>query len=173
MEQTFTSKIDLLDKLKLRHITIPKSVLAKFWTEEDKGSMYNQRFVITINNSVKWQAGSVSLGDESAYITLSKERMKELDVDLFDTVNVTLIRDYSEYGFEVPVEFTEVLHQDPEGKKRFESLSIGTRRATIYLVIQVKSSEKRIEKSLSIIENLKRAPTGKITMRHILGKDLT
>lgn len=172
MQHTFASKIELLEKLKLRYITIPKVILEKFWKEKEKGSIYNQRFIITINNAVKWHAGSVSLGDESAYITLSKERMKKLSVDLFDTVNVTLIRDNSEYGFEVPIEFTEVLRQDTEGKKRFDSLSMGIQRATIYLVIQAKSSEKRIEKSITIIENLKRAPAGKITMRHILGKDL-
>lgn len=172
MQHTFISKIELLDKLKLRYITIPKSVLSLFWTKEDNGSMFNQRFIVTLNSSITWQAGSVSLGNETAYITVSKERMKELKVDLNDTVNVTLQRDFSEYGFEVPIEFTEVLNQDSEGKKRFDSLSMGIRRATIYLVLQIKTSDKRIEKSISIIENLKRAPVEKITMRHILGKDL-
>lgn len=51
-------------------------------------------------------------------------------------------------------------------------MSKGKRRAIIYLVIQLKSSEKRIDKSLFFIENLKRAPIGKETMRHALGKDL-
>ena len=172
MKQSFTSKIELLDKLKLRYITVPKNILEKFWTKEDSGSLFNQRFIITINDSIKWHAGSVSLGDDLAYITISKERMKKLDVDLFDKVNVTLEKDNSEYGFEVPIEFIEVLNQDSEGKQRFESLSMGKRRATIYLEIQIKSSEKRIEKSITILENLKRAPIGKETMRHILGKDL-
>lgn len=173
MEHSYTSKIELLDKLKLRYIVIPKDILSKFWTSEDKGSMFNQRFIITLNDSISWQAGSVSLGNESAYITVSKERMKKLQLDLGDTVKVTLKRDYSEYGFEVPIEFTEVLNQDSEGEKRFNLLSMGLRRATIYRVLQIKSSKKRIEKSIVTLENLKRAPAGKETMRHILGKDLT
>lgn len=124
MKQSFDSKIELLEKLKLRHITV------------------------------------------------SSDRMKKLKVDLSDTVKLTLERDFSEYGFEVPIELEEVLNQDSIVKQRFDSLSLGKRRATIYLVLQVKSSDKRIEKSIIILENLKRAPIGKETMRHILGKDL-
>ena len=172
MKYAFTSKIELLEKLKLRHITVSKEILEKFWTEDDNGSLYNQRFIITLNDTIQWQAGSVSLGNNTAYITVSTERMKQLQVDLLDTVNVELERDFSEYGFDVPIEFEEVLNQDSDGKKRFDSLTLGKRRATIYLVIQVKSSDKRIEKSIAILENLKRAPQGKETMRHILGKDL-
>jgi hypothetical protein len=172
MKQSFDSKIELLEKLKLRYITVSKEILEKFWTKEDEGSIFNQRFIITLNDSVQWQAGSVSLGNDEAYIAISSERMKKLKVDLGDTVRITLERDFSEYGFAVPIEFEEVMNQDSAGKKRFESLSLGKRRATIYLVLQVKSSDKRIEKSISILENLKRAPIGKETMRHILGKDL-
>ena len=98
--------------------------------------------------------------------------MKELDVHLNDTVDVELKRDFSEYGFDVPEEFTEVLRQDPEGRERFESLTMGKRRAIIYLVIQLKSSQKKIEKTIFFLENLKCAPKGKETMRHVLGKDL-
>lgn len=172
MEQTFISKIEFLENLKLNHITIPKSILSNFWTDKDNGSIFNQRFIITLNDTVSWHAGSVSLGNEKAYITVSKERMKILKVDLNDHVDIKLERDYSEYGFEVPIEFTEILAQDGEAKTRFDSLPMRTRRAIIYLIIQAKSSDKRIEKSITILENLKRAPKRKETMRHILGKDL-
>lgn len=113
-----------------------------------------------------------SLGNDTAHITVSTERLKQLKVDLLDTLNVELGHDFSEYGFDDPIEFKEVLNQDTDGKKRFDSVTLGKRRATIHLVIQVKSSDKRIEKSIAILENLKRAPIGKETMRHILGKDL-
>ena len=172
MKQSFPSKIALLEKLKLRHITVSKEILEKFWTKEDEGSIFNQRFIITLNDSVRWQAGSVSLGNNEAYITVSSERLKKIKADIGDTVNVSLERDFSEYGFDVPIEFEEVLRQDTLGKQRFDSLSLGKRRATIYLILQLKSSDKRIEKSIAILENLKRAPIGKETMRHILGKDL-
>jgi len=71
MKQSFDSKIELLEKLKLRYITVSKEILEKFWTKEDEGSIFNQRFIITLNDSVQWQAGSVSLGNDEAYITVS------------------------------------------------------------------------------------------------------
>jgi hypothetical protein len=49
---------------------------------------------------------------------------------------------------------------------------MGFQRGIIYLVIQIKSSDKKIEKSIFFLENLKRTPKGDETMRHILGKDL-
>ena len=98
--------------------------------------------------------------------------MKQLKVHLGDEVEVELVRDHSKYGFDVPEEFEEVLRQDDEARRRFESLSMGKQRAIIYIVIQLKSSQKKIEKSLFLLENLKRAPEGEITMRHALGKDL-
>lgn len=172
MKSSFISKISHLDKLKMHHITITDEILKSFWTEKDKGSMYNQRFYITVNDSITWQGGSMPLGDNKAYIVLSKARMKKLDVHLNDEVNVELKRDFSKYGFVVPEEFTEVLNQDPEGKVRFESLTMGNQRAIIYLVVQIKSSEKKIEKSIFFLENLKRAKKGEETMRNALGKDL-
>ncbi|MFT5860435.1 MAG: hypothetical protein ACI865_002548 [Flavobacteriaceae bacterium] len=98
--------------------------------------------------------------------------MKTLDAALNDEVEVSLQKDPSKYGFTIPEEFEAVLAQDDAGNHRFLSMSKGKRRAIIYLVIQLKSSEKRIKKSLFFIENLKRAPLGKETMRHVLGKDL-
>lgn len=172
MKAEFESKIELLDKLKLYHITITEDILEKFHEKDEKGSLYNKRFKITLNDSVSWQGGSVSLGNNSAYITVSKARMKQAGTNPGEIVKVTLERDDSKYGFEVPEEFEEALRQDDEARKRFLSLSMGKQRAIIYIVIQLKSSEKRIDKSLFFMENLKRAPEGKITMRHVIGKDL-
>lgn len=170
MPITFQSKIEYLDKLRLSYISVSDDILEQFMEKGDK-LLYNQRFDVTVNNQVTWQGGTVSLGNNTAYITFSQARMKEIGVDLGDTVTVALVKNRSEYGFDVPEEFAEVLKQDPLANERFNALTKGTRRAVIYLVIQVKSSQKRIEKSIFLLENLKRAPE-KVTMRHILGKDL-
>jgi len=170
METTFTSKIDLLPKLKMYHITIPLEILQQTFTDADTGSIYHQRFEITINDQVSWKGGTLALGNDAAYITFSNPRMKKLHVREGDTVNVLLVRDFSKYGFDVPEEFEELLRQDDIARERFESLSMGKRRSIIYLILQVKSSQKRIEKSIFLLENLKRAPVGKETMRHVLGK---
>lgn len=172
MRHCFKSRIDHLEKLRLNHITVDAEILTKFLKKEDASSVFNQRFIVTINHSVTWKGGTVSLGNNQAYITLSKARMKQLKVDLGDVVEVCLEKDASLYGFDVPEEFEEILRQDVVARQRFESLSMGKRRAVIYVVLQIKSSDKRIEKSLFLLENLKRAPEGQETMRHMLGKDL-
>jgi hypothetical protein len=170
METTFDSPIDYLEKLKLHYISVPEVILKKHHSEKDTGSVYNQRFEITVNDEVTWKAGSVSLGNQTAYITISKARMKQLSVDRGDSVTITLKKDTSKYGMDVPEEFEELLNQDEYAKKRFESLSMGLQRAVIYVVAQLKSSQRRIDKSVFLMENLKKAPVGKETMRDILGK---
>jgi len=155
----------------MHHITVTKDLLEMTFDSNEDGTLYNQRYDITIDNQVKWKGGTTALGNETAYIPLSKTRMKQLDVRFNDEVNVTLSKDQSKYGFDVPEEFEEVLRQDDEANFRFEKLSVGKRRAIIYLVIQVKSSQKRIEKSIFFLENLKKSPNGKETMRHLIGKE--
>lgn len=171
MSATFTSKIAFLDKLNMAYLTVTDECLRELLRVEDP-LLYNQRFHVTVNDTVTWQAGTVSLGNNAAYITFSKARMKTVGVDVGDTVTVFLEKDTSEYGFDVPIEFEEVLRQDEVANARFLSLPKGARRGIIYLVLQIKSSDKRIEKSIFYLENLKRAPEGKITMRHLLGKEI-
>lgn len=171
MPKMLTSRIEKLEKLKLFHLTVHKDVLQSFHKPEDKGSVFNQRFIVRVNDQIEWSGGTVSLGEDQAYITISSSRMKELGVNEGDIVEYTLTRDDSEYGMPVPVEFETVLDQDPEGKRRFEILSKGKRRNIIYLVNQFKTSDKRIEKSLFFIENLKRCPEDKFSMRAVLGKE--
>ncbi len=173
MDTPFDSKIEYLEKLKLHYVSISEEILQHFHSDEDKGSVFNQRFQITVNDAISWKAGSVSLGNRTAYITLSKARMIQLGVDPGDTVSVQLKKDTSKYGMDVPEEFTELLNQDDHAKERFESLTMGLQRAVIYVVAQLKSSQKRIDKSVFLMENLKKAPVGKETMRHILGKKIT
>lgn len=54
------------------------------------------------------------MGNNTAYIELSKARMKELKVKLEDEVSVEQKLDFSKYGFKVTEEFTEVLEQVQE-----------------------------------------------------------
>ena len=155
----------------MHYLTVTDEVLKAFAGEHDK-TIYNQRFIVTINGKESWRGGTVSLGNQSAYITFSGQRMKALGVVEGDSVDVLLEKDSSKYGFDVPEEFTELLKQDYEAKRRFDDLKMGMQRAIIYRVIQYKSSEKRIEKSIFFLENLKKSIEGETSMRHIIGKDL-
>lgn len=168
---TFTSRVGYLGKLKMHYLTVPKSILLELNDGQNK-SLYNQRVNVSVNNGEAWKAGTVALGDETAYITFSNKRLKEANVKEGDIVEVHISVDHSEFGFDVPEEWRFALEQDEIAQQRFSELSKGFQRAIIYLVLQVKSSDKKIEKSLFYLENLKRSPLQKTTMRHILGKDL-
>jgi hypothetical protein len=167
----FISKIHYNPKLRQHFFVIERAILEKFHVEKDE-NLFSKRFVIKVNNKVNWRGGSTVLGEGRSYISISKARMKELNVELDDEISIELEKDYSEFGMDVPVEFQEILHQDPEANARFSVLTKGIQRATIYIVNKLKTSEKRIEKSIFLLENLKKAPKNNTTMRQILGKDL-
>lgn len=172
MRISFDSKIYYLDKLRLHYVIVSEENLIKLRRENFDGSIYNQRVRIQINGKFSWQGGTVSLGNKCAYITLSSARMKQLAVTLGDNVHVILEPDNTEHGFDVPIEFEEVIRQDSEAKRRFDQLKPGFKRHIIYLIKNYKSSQTRIDKSIFYLENLKRSPEGNTTMRQIYGKDL-
>ncbi len=64
----------------------------------------------------------------------------------------------------MPEELEEVLNIDLDAHTKFHSLTAGNQRSLIYLVTQVKSSEKRIERALKIAEKIKNGVTAP---RHI------
>ena len=173
MEQDTTSVYESfifhLPKLRSYYVEIPHSILIIHQQKEDK-SLFNQRFLISLNESEFWQAGVVSLGNQTGYITVKTAILKNLNLALGSPVKVTLKRDLSEFGMPISEELAEVLNQDPEGEIRFRKLPLGKQRFIIYYVNQVKSSQKRIERAWMLISNLKRCPIGKEEFRSILGK---
>lgn len=166
----FSSEISHLAGLNLHYVTVPGDLLLAINKGEKKG-LYKNRFWIEVNHQVRWQGAAVSLGDNNGYITLSKARMKELNVHFQDTVHVQLTLDESEYGMEMAEEVSAILEYDEEAKNRFDSLNKGMQRYILYYVLQVKSSEKRLERATFLFNNLKLIPEGEETFRKILGKD--
>lgn len=165
----FDSQIDRLDKLRLYYVEIPYAVLEQTKLDSDK-TIYAQRFLIQLNDSEIWQAGAVSLGNQRGYISVKSALLKKLNLALGSKVRVQLQRDLSEFGMEVSPELAEVLHSDPEAHMRFQQLPAGKQRYIIYYVNQVKSSDKRIERSLLLLGNLKKSMPGKESFRELLGK---
>ena len=170
MEVVFKSTIGLLDKLKMHYLEVPGKILLELNGNEEKGK-FNQRVNVKVNDLVEWQGGIVALGEGKGYITLSKARMKELKVNNEDQIHVSLSKNISEYGIEFPEELVYLLDQDPEAKRRFEALTIGKRRTLLYYIAQAKSIEKRIERAILYMTNLKKCQLGKETFRIIFGMD--
>lgn len=168
---TFKSNIHHKKDLNMHYVEVPSSVWETFG--EFKKGKFNQRLWIHINefSSLKWQCGIVALGGGMGYITISKERMKNFNIHFGDQVQVTIEKDDSEFGIEVAPEFLAVVETDAEAKKRFDQLTKGFQRYILYYIVQVKSSEKRIERTLLLLNNLKRTSPGKETFKELLRKD--
>jgi uncharacterized protein YdeI (YjbR/CyaY-like superfamily) len=97
--------------------------------------------------------------------------MKKLGVKVGDTIEVSLQKDESKYGAEMPDELAEILKLDEEGFRRFENLVPGKSRYIIQYLLKIKSPQLRIEKALRIIENLKKCPEGKEVFKDFLNFD--
>lgn len=150
--------------LGVHYLTVKKSTIQKL------GGSLKIRLLCSINGNKSFQCGLVALGNGEAYITINNKRMKEYGLKEHDQINVALLEDKSEYGMEMPEELVELLAQDREGKKRFELLSPGKQRYIIFYVAGVKNQQKRIDRALLLINNLKNEPLGKESFARLLGK---
>jgi hypothetical protein len=162
----FQSHIDYLDYLLgVNYIFIPSNVI------QDLGGIKSGRLICKANNTIEFQCGIVSLGDGNGYITLNKARLKKLKLQRGDSITIRLEKDKSEYGMELSAELNELLNQDHEANLRFKALKPGMQRSIIFYVSQVKSRNLRLERALLLLNNLKQIPSGKETIRAILGKE--
>ena len=165
----FESEIDKLEALKLTYVSVPVAILEQLKGEFNKGK-FSQRLIIRVNQSETWQCGVVALGNGLGYITVKTAILKKNKLKIGDKVEVFLKPDESEYGMEVPEELQVLLDQDEEGNRRFHLLSKGKQRYIIYYILQVKSSQLRIDKAIRIIRNLKNTVEGKEDFKYIFSK---
>jgi hypothetical protein len=160
--ETHIGKLDYL--LGVNYLFIPNHIV------KSMGGLKCGRLVCTLNKKEKFQCGFMSLGNGDAYITLNKARMKKLKLQIGDQVKVFLELDQSEYGMDMCEELQEIFRQDIYSKELFDLLKPGMQRALIYYISQAKSSDKRLERAITIIDRLKKIPTEKITFKLLLGK---
>ncbi len=162
----FKTHIDLLPHLTgMHYLEVPQEIV------EQLGGKMKIRLLCTVNNAITFHCGLVGLGGGSAYISINTKRMKQLGVQKGDEVHVSLELDQSTYGMEMPHELAELLAQDEAGNQRFHMLTAGKQRNIIHYVSMVRSSQLRIDRAIRLIENLKRLPKGKETVRDIFGVD--
>ncbi|WP_266203486.1 DUF1905 domain-containing protein [Pontibacter kalidii] len=160
---TFQTHIGLLQHLPgMHYLEVPQEVV------QDLGTL-NIRLICKVNNTLNFQCGLMALGEGKAYISISKKRMQQLGVALHDEVTVTLEKDDSQYGTEMPAEMEELLQQDEEGNRRFLLLKPGMQRYMLNHVSAVKSPQLRVDRAITLIENLKELPEGKENFRAMLG----
>jgi hypothetical protein len=159
-----TTHIGLLTHLPgMHYMFIPAHVIQHF------GSGFKKRLIATVNNTIQWQCGLMSLGEGNAYISISKDKMKKAGLENGSTIHLKLEIDDSKYGLPVPEEFNIVIEQDPEAALRFEMLSAGIQRYILTYVGAVKNPDKRIERAILLMRNLVQQQEGQESFREMLG----
>lgn len=125
----------------------------------------NRRVVCTCKGE-SFQSALMPMGDGSYFINLNQKRAKAIGVQDGDTVQIDLEKDNSKYGLPVPREFEAALQLDSDADHLFHQLTMGKQRSLIHIVGTLKSSEKRIEKSLVILDYLK-STGGKLDFKEL------
>ncbi len=138
------------NKLWKHYITIPKDIGEKFIEGE------NRRVLCSVNGSENYQLALMPR-TEDYFLLINEQRRKKLGIEEGDEVNVTLEKDTSEFGHNVPESFTALLSQDEEGRAIFEALPMSKQRSLVYVVGKVKNVESQIAKGLAIMHHLKEA----------------
>lgn len=166
----FKSEIEHNQGLNLHYVVVPRETLLAINKGEEKG-MFNQRVKVSIPKVPVWQGGIVAIGDGNGYITVSLARLKKAKLERGMETIVSLELDHSEYGFDMPDELQAIFDVDPEIHQKFEGLKMGMKRYIIYYIVQVKSSIKREERALMLLNNLRTADIKSVTFRMLLGKE--
>lgn len=144
---TFTAKLTNLETALYKHgIFIPDDLVDIYLNQNSK------RVVLTFPNGVKHQGALMPKGNNVWFITISKALQKETGYTIGDEFTLQIETDPSKYGMPVPKEFEELLAQDPAGKAIFEGMAMSHQRNLIRIINQFKSSQKRIEKSIIIVD---------------------
>jgi hypothetical protein len=115
----------------------------------------NKRAICKLNNEVEFHCALMPKKEGGHFINVGQTICKKLKIKEGSKVSATFTIDKTEYQFEMPEELKEVLDTDFEADNIFHSLTEGNQRGLIYLVSQVKSSEKKIERALKIAEKIK------------------
>lgn len=142
------------------HLKVPVEIHEKFKNEDDL------RIIVRVNDLVEWQAAIMPNGEDYFFININKENRKKLRLEIGDKAAVQIWKDDSKYGLPIPEEFDELLKMDPEGDEAFHNLTPGKQRALLFIVGKPKSSQLRIEKSVVVVEHLKRNK-GKIDFKQL------
>ncbi len=146
----FESKLEPShNKLWAHHAAVPPYITNYFL---DVGT---KRVVATINGCEPFQCALTAYKKGTYVIKVNQKLKKNLGLIVGETVKITLEKDESEYGLPFPDALREVLLQDPEGEKFFNTLTKGKQRTLLYIINQGKSQDRQVIRSVIVIEHLK------------------
>lgn len=149
--ETSIFKVVLFDKF---NILIPFEIFKSFADKKMRRVKVEANYLgksISFYAAVKKDKNS---GDFK--MMFSKQKQKELNLNLADEFEMQLFEDTSKYGVEMPEELEAVLLSDYEACTIFESLTKGKQRSIIYGIMRFKGTQNKVDKALILCENLKR-----------------
>lgn len=129
------------------HVPVPEEI-ANSLMEGD-----NRRVICTLDNLPSFHAALMKCKDYW-FVLINQKIRKALNKNSGQLLKVTLVKDTSTYGHEMPEELQVLLDQDTEASQYFHGLTMGKQRSLIYIVTKVKSSEARLKKALAITSHL-------------------
>jgi hypothetical protein len=148
---SFISPLVQLDSSLWSHVLmVDADVVKSFQFTGDK------MVICTLNDKIEFQCAIMPHGNEEWFINLNAQIRNKLGFVLDQPLEVKLKKDDSEFGLPVPEELEACLLQDLEGKGFFDELTPGKKRNLLYIAGKVKNPDKRIQKSLVILEHLKK-----------------
>lgn len=124
----------------------------------------NDRAMCRLNDQVEFHCAFMPKKEGGYFVNIGTAICKKLKMKEGSTVTASFTVDNSAYQFEMPEELRSVLHLDAEASTIFHTLKKGNQRGLIYLVTQVKLSNKRIERALKIADRLKSGITSPRTI---------
>ncbi len=127
------------------------------------------RLVCMLAGKIRVQCALHRLENGDFFITINKKNRQSLGLKDGSRVEIRLAPDHSKYGLDMPEELGEMLIQEPEADRLFHELTAGRQRSFIFWVSSAKSSDKRLERALTLVEKLQLYGT-KVTNNQVLGK---
>ncbi len=147
----FESKLDRHPgKGGLYYMVVPDEIAAQFVSGRKP-----ERVRCRLNEQVNFQCAVRPMGGGGFYINVGTPIRQEGHFVLGQKLSVSLQKDDSKYGRDMPEELTELLAIDEEGNKLFHQLLPSHQRAIIYYVDGAKAVQVRIDRAIMMIDRLK------------------
>jgi hypothetical protein len=142
------------------HFVVQNNIVQQF------DEVNSRRVVCSLNDEVEYQTALLPYGDGTFVVRVNKPTQKKFGWKIGDEVNVQLRKDESKYGLAMPGEFEELLRQDEDGNRLFQSLTDGKKRTLLYFIGSKKNPDARIHHAVTVINHLK-ANRGMINFRQL------
>ncbi len=122
----------------------------------DNGS---KRVICRLNDQVEFHCAFMPKKEGGYFVNIGSPICKKLKIQVGAIVSAAFLPDNAEFQFDMPEELQEILRTDADADRIFRSLTEGNQRGLMYLVAQVKSTDKRIERAIKIASKLKHGVT--------------